>query len=571
MANKIFVNDFGIQIQATKGDVAVQQLLSYFEIVHTNRSGTIFTLSIRHLPEVLQVMRDVVSSDGLPTDIKKRYDHEMQRRVITEDLLLNGPKETSKTLWIWQQLGLELARVNNRWGFFYDTRTGKTPMSLNIIREDIQKNPDNRWIVVSSSYLIDTAWIPDLNKFTPELTYRNFYGSDKDKLCSYVGGSNILFVSTALLSRFVELTESMPKDFAGCFFDESSSMKSHKTGVSKSAVTLSTKIRRWYLLSATPAPNTEAEYYTQMLTIDPYIWPSSRTAFVNRYFDDTSRNVKYEKLVIKPERQLEFNNIIKQYSLYTDQSVMPTAGKEWHTFDFNMPVDVIDKYEKMRKDLSIAVGDVESITVETAAIARSKLRQITSGFIIDTEALKENKASQILYGAEAETRQVIHAFSSYRTNKLLELVAQIHTVEPNAKIVIWANYREEFEQIKRLLGTAKARYVNGATASFKTQYIRDFKQIPSILYMVAHPMSLGMGVNLTEAHHCIYFSLNDSWEQFKQSQERIAGHLTVQPSKCIYWVMSANDTVDGIIYDNLQHKREQSYGILDHLKAGIFR
>lgn len=571
MSNKIYAYENRIEIQATKDDTDIGRLVSSLSPIHVNRSGTKFTLSIRQLPEVLNIMRGVTSSTDLPQHLQMLYDREMQRRVITEDLILNGPTEEDGTLWVWQKLGIELARVNDRWGFFYDTRTGKTPMSLNIIQEDIRQNPNNRWIVVSSSYLIETAWVPDLQKFTSELTYRTFYGSDKDKLLSYVSKSNILFVSTALLSRFVELNTSAPQLFAGCFFDESSAMKSHKTGTSKSAITLSERVRRWYLLSATPAPNTKAEYYTQMLTIDPYIWPQSRTAFVGKYFDNMSRSYKYEKLVIKPEMDMEFNNLLRQYSLYTDQDVMPTAGKEWNTFEFDMPSSVASAYEKMRKDLSVDIGDATDITVETAAIARSKLRQISSGFIMDTEAIKENKASRILYGATAEQQLVTHVIDTYRADELLKLIHKIKDSEPDAKIVIWANFREEFEQIKSVLGTTKARYINGATAQYKTQFILDFKGSKDIKYLVAHPLSVGMGVNLTEAHHCIYYSLNDSWEQFKQSQERIAGHIKVQPNKCAYWVMQATGAIDRIIYDNLLHKRDQSFGVLEHLKAGMYK
>ena len=179
MSNKIYAYENRIEIQATKDDTDIGRLVSSLSPIHVNRSGTKFTLSIRQLPEVLNIMRGVTSSTDLPQHLQMLYDREMQRRVITEDLILNGPTEEDGTLWVWQKLGIELARVNDRWGFFYDTRTGKTPMSLNIIQEDIRQNPNNRWIVVSSSYLIETAWVPDLQKFTSELTYRTFYGSDK--------------------------------------------------------------------------------------------------------------------------------------------------------------------------------------------------------------------------------------------------------------------------------------------------------------------------------------------------------------------------------------------------------
>lgn len=571
MANKIFIQDLSVEIQVTKDDVAIVRLLSYFKTVHANRAGTVFKLPVRHLPEVLAVMRGVESSESLPEAFREVYDKEMLRRVVTEDLLLNGPTEET-SLWKWQQLGVEIARVNDRWGFFYDTRTGKTAMSLNIIKEDIAKNPSHRWIVVSSAYLIETAWMPDLEKFTPELTYTNFYGTDREKLQAFASKSNVLFVSSALFSRFVELHTTVKKEFAGCFFDESSSLKSHKTNISKAALEFSPRVKRWYLLSATPAPNTEAEYYVQMLTIDPYIWPDSRTAFKGMYFDDFSRSYKYEDLKIKPEMFEPFMNLIRQYATYTDQDVMPTAGKIWNFWPFSMPNDLAESYEAMKKDLALAVGEDETkITVKTMALVRAKLKQLAAGFIIDTRAIKENKTASILYGSEAMLEAETHVLSNYRVDKLLDLIRHIHADEPNAKIVIWANYHKEFEMIRSVLGDVRARYIYGKTSTFKTQYIKEFKSKPDIKYLIAHPMSVGMGVNLTEAHHCIYYSLTDSWEQFKQSQERIAGHIMVQPNKCIYWVMQSDNTVDEIIYDNLSNKREQSYGILNHLKAGIFR
>ena len=575
MANKIFINDLSVEIQATKDDKAILSLLSYFKTVHANRAGTVLELSSRHLPEVLDIMRGVVNSDMLPEPFKGAYDKEMLRRVITEELLLNGPTEQTE-LWTWQQLGVELARVNDRWGFFYDTRTGKTAMSLKIIEEDIAKNPDSRWIIVSSAYLIETAWIPDLQKFTPDLSWNFFYGNDKEKLKAYTAKGNILFVSTALFSKFNELYKTaeglIPSYFVGCFFDESSTMKSHKTNISKAALEFSPNVKRWYLLSATPAPNDESEYYTQMLTIDSYIWPTSRNAFKGMYFDDFSRSHKYEDLKIKPEMFEPFMSLIKQYATYTDQGVMPTAGKAWSFFTFNVPTDLAIAYTTMKNELALEIGDDETkITVATMALVRAKLKQLASGFIIDTQAIKDNKTANILYGAAAALGTETHVLSRYRVEQLQKLIEQIHTEEPNAKIVIWANYHKEFELIRDALGDTEARYIYGKTSAFKTQYIKDFKLRPSIKYLIAHPMSVGMGVNLTEAHHCIYYSMTDSWEQFKQSQERIAGHIVVQPRKCIYWIMQANGTVDEIIYDNVNNKREQSYGILNHLKAGIFK
>ena len=109
--------------------------------------------------------------------------------------------------------------------------------------------------------------------------------------------------------------------------------------------------------------------------------------------------------------------------------------------------------------------------------------------------------------------------------------------------------------------------LNGSTALVdKEQIIEDFKHGDTNV-LLCHPLSVGMGKNFTESHIAIYYSLNDSWEAFKQSSERIAGHVTVQPKECLYYIIQAEDTINGIVYENLKNKREQSYAMLEHMQS----
>ena len=50
----------------------------------------------------------------------------------------------------------------------------------------------------------------------------------------------------------------------------------------------------------------------------------------------------------------------------------------------------------------------------------------------------------------------------------------------------------------------------------------------------------------------IYYSLSFSYEEFKQSQDRI--HRIGQKNKCTYVVLQAKDTIDNRIYNCLQRK-----------------
>ena len=44
--------------------------------------------------------------------------------------------------------------------------------------------------------------------------------------------------------------------------------------------------------------------------------------------------------------------IVEDYSIYVDQSVMPTSGKEWIPYKFAMPAELMKVYDDMRTDMS---------------------------------------------------------------------------------------------------------------------------------------------------------------------------------------------------------------------------
>ncbi len=90
--------------------------------------------------------------------------------------------------------------------------------------------------------------------------------------------------------------------------------------------------------------------------------------------------------------------------------------------------------------------------------------------------------------------------------------------------------------------------------------------------MVANPASADKGLTLTNAHIAIYFSLNWSYETFKQSYDRIYADRSIQPHYCDYYIMIAKNTIDGILYrDVLQGKQAGSYAVLNHLKPEVIK
>ena len=562
-----------IEIRARADEAAFLHLLDNVDDIYpVPRRKDTYRCSRRKLPEVLLYLKGIAEPKGLPAAFEKAYNDEILRRTMTAELKQNGTTAQYPGLWKHQNLGVELARYNSRYNFYYDTRTGKTRMSYQIILNALKEGRAKRALVLAPAMIIQD-WLHDAEEF-PELKVVAYYMNDLQKYNALHSPSHVVLWSLGTFVDELELIQRIGFDMV--VFDESSKLKSYRTKTAQAALELSTQVNMWYNLSATPAPNGEQEYWIQMLCLDRYAFNPVRTHFVNRFFDNYSNNKNYEKLHLRPTMQKAFMDVIEDYSIYVDQSVMPMAQKIWHTITFHLGPDTWELYKTMATDSFVEIVGKEPqeeidcegyvIAASQAVAVRSKLNQIASNFIMDTEAIKENRYNRMLK-QDATMQEVYSVGSGERLAALRKLIDGLLQAEPRASIIIWAYYAAEFRDIERMLEGDTFRTVRGGTTSRdKESAIADFRA-GRCRFLLAHPLSIGMGINLTRAHHAIYYSINDSWESFKQSSERICGHIKVQPHDCHYWVIQAEGTVNELIYQNVASKRDASTGLLEHLKA----
>ena len=564
MRNKILMSRNCLEVQCDRNDFETQKLMSSIYPIHTNRIKTQYRMSIHNVPEVLKLLRGigVDNIDSAPPQVQEYFYKELAIRSNVEDLIKNGPRESFKvnehlTLMRHQQLGREIARYQDRYAFFYDTRTGKTPLSLSIMYDDIVANPTHKWLVVCPLILIENAWIPDAAEFIPEIKVVSCHATTPAKRLERIHSEANIYVTNT--ESFVKYREHFDKlHLAGCIIDESSDMKSPRSKVSKELVDFAQTVRRFYILSGTPAPNGEQEYYMQLRAVDYYGIQQSYSQFKEHYFVNMSYNPQYEKLALRPDKKDELFSLIRKYALYVDkEDVLTTPGRTFHEVEFEMPAELKKHYNKLKNELYMDVGDGLRITAPSAAAKLNKLNQVTSGFIIDTQAVKENK----FYN---EDKTELYQLSGYRFAKLIDLLGQIG----DEQVLIWANYKAEFKIIQRALGDSCRCVYGETTLTEKNEAIKLFKE-GNIQYLIANPASADKGLTLTNAHVSIYFSLNWSYELFKQSMERIYGDVMKQPKHCDYYVMIAKGTIDRVLYsDVLRGKGEASYVVLNHLKGG---
>ena len=546
-----------VELQGDSLPVDVQML----EPFHFNRSRTIYYFSRHKLPEVLQVFGKDVNS--LPPQVRAAYDEVVDKRKRMNFLLLSGPQQSTVvtptlTLRPHQELAREIAEIYPKFAFYYDTRTGKTPTSISIIVDDLRQYPEHKWLVIAPLTLLELAWGEDFAKFAPNIKISICHASTKKKRIEKIQeDANVYLINTESYVNYSEYFE----DITRIVIDESSSMKNKSSKFSKAIVETSRTCDRLYLLSGTPAPNGAYEYYRQIQAIDYYGIQQSFAQFKNKYFLNLARDVRFEQLVLRPDMKEELEDLISHYAIYTDkEDVLNTPGRKFIEYEMRMPKELREHYKKMKSELATEIGDV-AVLAPSAATKLNKLNQISSGFIMNTEAIFNNKLAR-KHGETPEAQEV-YMLSDYRFKELEKLLVDIG----EEQVLIWANYHVEFDVIKQMLGKKCVTVYGETSAAQKVDNIKAFKE-GKVQYLVANPASADKGLTLTNCHICIYFSLNWSYELFKQSMDRIYGDKSIQPFECIYYIMMAKGTVDIPLYrEVLIGKQEASYAILDHLKA----
>jgi SNF2 family DNA or RNA helicase len=141
-------------------------------------------------------------------------------------------------------------------------------------------------------------------------------------------------------------------------------------------------------------------------------------------------------------------------------------------------------------------------------------------------------------------------------NRIQELLNILE--ESDGKVIIWANYRHDIEQIKIALQekykmNSVAAYYGDTPAEDRQKIIEDFQNPDSDLrFFVGNPKTGGYGITLTEANLVIYYSNNFDLEVRIQSEDR--AHRIGQKNKVTYIDLMCPKTVDEKIVKALKAK-----------------
>lgn len=312
----------------------------------------------------------------------------------------------------------------------------------------------------------------------------------------------------------------MKKKFDCMIVDESSVMKNMSSQITTMILDIAKLIPHRFVLSGCPTPNHNSEIFPQMKFVDPELFGNNYYGFLARYFHQDMSN-PHNWFQTDEDKERYFSRLSnKSVFLRKDDCIeLPEKVFEIRKFDLAKRQKVY--YDDLINDIKEHINQWSKFEF-TAKLM--KLREVVSGFVINKDG-------------------TITDFDNNKEELLREVIQEIG----DKPIIVWCQFQHEIDTLAKKFGGV------GLTSKTKNRddIIRSFKN-NEIKLLFTHPQLVGKGLTFTNCTYNIYYSLSFSYEEFKQSQDRI--HRIGQNNKCTYIILQARGSIEERIYDCIQRK-----------------
>ncbi len=330
--------------------------------------------------------------------------------------------------------------------------------------------------------------------------------------------------------------------------DESQRIKTFDTAQSKAMHVLGDRARYKLILSGTPVQNEAVDIFSQYRFLDPTVFGYNFYTFRGRYAIMGGFNQKqivgYRDLdtLIRKEMSVAYR-VTKEEALDLPEQ---TFEKRYVTLDSKER----NIYDRLRRDSFAELEDGGTVTATTVLTKLLRLQQFTGGFLVEDDTANPKLVSRGKLNA-------------------LEDILQDYVVEGKKKLVIFARFLAEIHEIEKLCdkvlgkGGMKSVSVYGEIKKeARGDIIRQFQTDPKTMVIVGQIDTLGVGVTLTAADTCVYYSVNWNYATYDQSLSRI--HRIGQKNHCLYIHLIAEKTIDETVLQALAKKEDLAKTVVDN-------
>ena len=442
----------------------------------------------------------------------------------------------------YQKRAIERLISNSHVGLFLDMGLGKTVITLTAIEQLIYDRFEvNRVLVIAPKRVAEDTWSREHEKWDhlKHLRLSKVLGNPDQRLKAVDADADIYVIgrdNTAWLVDHWLRERRWPYDMI--VIDELSGFKSPDAKRWKALKKTLNVTRRVVGLTGTPSPNGLMDLWGQMYLLDQgerlgrtlgeyratYFTPGAHQGYV------------VYKWNARPGAQKAIEAKISDICMSMSADDYLTLPKCIdNVIRLRLSEKQLGAYKKMETEQLLKIDDDTAVVALNAAAVMTKLLQIASGQVYD------DKGKAV----------VIH---DVKLKALAEIID-----DSTSPVLVFYSFRSDAERIKQA--------IKGVRELETAEDIAEWNA-GRISVLLAHPASVGYGLNLQDGGHTIvWYGLTWSLELYQQANARL--HRQGQRRPVIVHHLIAEGTVDEQVMRALQTKDTSQAALLAALKERL--
>ena len=292
--------------------------------------------------------------------------------------------------------------------------------------------------------------------------------------------------------------------FAVLAVDEAHYLKEHKSGRTRNAFIMATRIPRRYVVTGTPLLNREVELHTLLRLTGHRLGRMSLKEFRSDFTGSR-------------EKRAALASALKGWMLRRRKDVLKDLGSKSHQVRYISPAGGLASYKEIFADMSLMA--MPKIT---------KLRQCLE------------------------------------TLKIQFLIETVESLQAEDKIIIFCEYMSTVNAMHDAFaaaGITVVRLVGADSAAKRQKAIDTFQDDPEVRGFIGTTMAAGVGITLTAANYVAFASMPWTPALMRQAEDR--AYRLGQKRDVTVIVPLIPQTIDEAVWQILENKRETEMDVIE--------
>lgn len=442
-----------------------------------------------------------------------------------------------------QEAGINWITERPACALLWGMGTGKTVTTLTAIDQLLHDLlEDGPVLVIAPKRVAENTWSKECDKWEhlQHLRVSKIMGTEKQRLAALDTPADLYVINRENVVWLVESLGSRWR-FPIVVIDELSSFKSAQAKRWKALRRVRGRIKRLIGLTGTPRPNSLEDFWPEVYLLDQGA-RLGRTlgAFRAHYLVPEKMNghIVYSYRPREGAEAEVYDRLGDICMSIRKEDVLSLPGQIYEDIELTAPLALLKQYKQFERDKVLECLDADGeIVAGSAAALTNKLLQFANGAIYDMDGN-------------------VHELHTIKLDALEELLEE---AGGDPVLVLYA-YKHDRDRIRQRI----------TCRELDTPQDMDDWNAGKIPVALAHPASIGHGLNLQDGGHIIvWYGLTWSLELYQQANERL--NRPGQKNVCRVYHLILKGTHDSRVLQSLKNKDEGQAAAIEALRLEILK